>query len=374
MKSVAGLDVHKDSVFLCIMQENGEKIEKKYGVLTSELEKMREEMLLHGVSAVGMESTSIYWIPIWRVLEGHMEQALVNPYFIKQLPGRKSDVKDAAWISECVQKQLIRGSYVPDEHIQQLRQYNRRIFDLEGEITRKLNKLDAALQRCNIRLSNYLTRTNSKSYQKVIDALCQGTTDPESLIKLIHGRILFTHGRETILGALSGVISYADRDTLSQLKNEIDNAEKNKLACEQKMIELCREWYPTQLDNLLTIPGIQLRSATSIIAEIGVDMRHFPTAQHLASWCGLRPRNDQSNHIIMCRKITHGNKYIRQIMIQCAWAASRQQHCYFSKFSYTQVVVRKKPQKKVTVAIARKLLVCIWYVLTYNQPYTDCQK
>ena len=161
---------------------------------------------------------------------------------------------------------------------------------------------------------------------------------------------------------------------LSQLKADIDTGEKTKAICEQKMLDICRQHFPVQLANLITIPGVKERAATSIIAEIGVDMTPFQTANHLTSWCGLRPRNDQSNHTIMCRKITHGNKFIRQIMIECAWAASRQNGCFFNKFSFTQTQVRKKPQKKVMVAIARKMLVCVWHILTNNVPYMDSNK
>ena len=335
---------------------------------------LREELVRHQVSEVGMESTSIYWIPIWRVLEGYAKQYLVNPYFIKQLPGRKSDVKDAAWIAECVQKQLIRGSYVPPTIIQQLRQYNRRIYDLNAALTRHYHKLDALMQRCNIRLSNYLANTGAKSYQRVVDALCQGISAPEKLITYVHGKILSKHGYDTILSALTGVVSETDITMLSQLKADIDTGEKTKAICEQKMLDICRQHFPVQLTNLITIPGVKERDATSIIAEIGVDMTPFQTANHLTSWCGLRPRNDQSNHTIMCRKITHGNKFIRQIMIECAWAASRQNGCFFNKFSFTQTQVRKKPQKKVMVAIARKMLVCVWHILTNNVPYMDSNK
>ena len=141
-------------------------------------------MLHHHVVEVSMESTSVYWIPIWRVLSPHFKLNLANPYFIKQLPGRKSDVKDAQWIAECTMKELIRGSFVPPETIQQLRQYDRRIFDLNEEIVRKLSKLDAVLQRCNIRLSNYVSNVYSKSYKAVVRAISQGITAPEELVKL----------------------------------------------------------------------------------------------------------------------------------------------------------------------------------------------
>lgn len=154
MKAVCGLDVHKDSIYLCILHPDGELFEQVFGVLTFQLHQMRDLLLAHHVEKVSMESTSVYWIPIWRILAPHFHLQLVNPYFIKQLPGHKSDVADAQWIAECTMKNLISSSFVPPEDIQQLRQYDRRIFDLDEEIVRKLSKLDAVMQRCNIRLSN----------------------------------------------------------------------------------------------------------------------------------------------------------------------------------------------------------------------------
>jgi transposase len=371
MRIVCGLDVHKDSVYLCILSSTGEIVEKVFGVLTFQLAKMRDLMLKHHVQEVGMESTSVYWIPIWRILEPHFKLKLVNPYFIKQLPGHKSDVKDAQWIAECMLKELVRGSFVPPERIQQLRQYDRRIFDLDDEINRKLSKLDAALQRCNIRLSNYVSNTDSKSYKEVVARISEGITDPKVLVEEIHGRIINRHGRKTIIAALTGVITQADSDMMRQIREEIDIAERHKQECIDKMQEICEKEYSDQLRNLQTIPGVKLRAATSLIAEIGIDMSHFETANHLASWSGLKPRNDESNKVIKSKRITHGNRYLRRTIIECSWAASRTQGCFFSRFSYHQTQVRKKTKMKVQVAISRKLLICAWHILSKNVPYQD---
>lgn len=375
MRIVCGLDVHKDSVYLCILSSTGEIVEKVFGVLTFQLAKMRDLMLKHHVQEVGMESTSVYWIPIWRILEPHFKLKLVNPYFIKQLPGHKSDVKDAQWIAECMLKELVRGSFVPPERIQQLRQYDRRIFDLDDEINRKLSKLDAALQRCNIRLSNYVSNTDSKSYKEVVARISEGITDPKVLVEEIHGRIINRHGRKTIIAALTGVITQADSDMMRQIREEIDIAERHKQECLDKMQEICEKEYSDQLRNLQTIPGVKLRAATSLIAEIGIDMSHFETANHLASWSGLKPRNDESNKVIKSKRITHGNRYLRRTIIECSWAASRTQGCFFSRFSYHQTQVRKKTKMKVQVAISRKLLICAWHILSKNVPYQDfCER
>lgn len=369
MRQVCGLDVHKDSVFVCILNENGIVFQEKFGVLTPELEQMLSVMLQYRVEEVCMESTSIYWMPVWRVLENYVSLKLVNPYFIKQLPGKKSDVKDAEWIATCLLKDLIKGSYVPEDLIQQLRQYDRRISDLNAEIVRKLGKLDAALQRCNIRISNYVSSTDGKSYKEVVRLISEGIRDPSELTKVIHGRTVNRVGRDVVLASLTGVISDTDIDVIRQLREEVELAEKHKDECQSKMDAICQQYFPEQLKNLQTIPGIKGRSATAIIAEVGTDMSSFEDAAHLVSWCGLKPRNEESAGKIKARSTTHGNKYLRRTLIECAWAASRTQGCYFNKFSYHQVVVRRKNKMKVQVAIARKVLTAVWYVMHNNVGY-----
>lgn len=371
MRTVCGLDVHKDTIYLSILSTDGIIIEKVFGVLTTQINEMCNLMLENHVEECGMESTSIYWIPIWRILAPHLKLKLVNPFFIKQLPGRKSDVKDAQWIAECMLKDLVRGSFIPPEQIQQLRQYDRRIYDLDRDINRKLSKMDNIMQRCNIRLSNYVSRTDSKSYQKVVEKLTQGVTSPDELVKEVHGRILNHYGREIIKAALTGVISEAETDTLRQLYEEVQMAERHKKECITKMANICEMDYKTQMDHLCTMPGVDKQSATSIIAEMGVNMSVFQKDANLVGWAGFNPRNDMSNGKVKSRSITHGNKYLRNTMIQCAWSASRTQDCFFSKFSYHQTVIRKKSGQKIVVAIARKMLVATWHMLTDDADYAD---
>ena len=372
MRQVCGLDVHKDSVFACILNENGVIFQEKFGVLTPELEQLAAALQEHDVSEVCMESTSIYWMPVWRVLEPYVaELKLVNPYFIKQLPGKKSDVKDAEWIATCLLKDLIRGSYVPADIIQQLRQYDRRISDLNAECVRKLGKLDAAMQRCNIRISNYVATTDGKSYKDVVRLISEGIRDPAELLKVIHGRITNRVGKDVILASLTGIISDTDIDVIRQLREEVDLAQRHKDECQSKMDVICQQFFPEQLKNLQTIPGVKGRSATAILAEVGSDVSSFQDAAHLVSWCGLKPRNEESASKIKARSITHGNRYLRKTLIECSWAASKTQGCYLNKFSYYQTVVRRKNKMKVQVAIARKILTAIWYVLHESVAYRD---
>lgn len=159
-------------------------------------------------------------MPVWRVIDPYVEQKLVNPYFIRQLPGKKSDVKDAEWIATCILKGLVRGSYVPEERIQRLRQYDRSIFDLNDDIVHKLTRLDAALQRCNIRLSNHVFTTDCKSYGDVVDAIARGETSPDALLRCVHGRIVNRHGADVIRSALTGIVTPVDVDVIRQLREE----------------------------------------------------------------------------------------------------------------------------------------------------------
>lgn len=369
---VAGLDVHKDSVFLCIMRNDGVIIfEKTYGTLTTQLRQMRGDMLLHGVTECAMESTAVYWMPVWNELCGHMELRLANPFFIKQLPGRKSDAKDAQWIAECHLKRLIRGSFVPGPAVQDMRKLNRRIFSLNEDLTYNRNKLDAAMQRCGFRLSNYVSSTGGKSYQKVVRAIAGGETNAEKLAALVHGRTVGKHGKEAIAGAVSGSFSPVDITVIRQYLSVIDQINTRLEECRKMLTAMCEEHFPEQYKRLQTIPGVKERAATAIIAETGADMSAFEKAANLVGRCGLKPRNNESNRKVKCNRITHGNKYLRQTLVEASWVASRTRECFFSNFSHVQVTVKKKRKMKVQVAIARKILVAVWHMLSNKEDFVD---
>lgn len=206
MKTVCGLDVHKDSVFVCIMKLNGEKVEKKFGVTTPELLQLQFLMEEHIVEEAAIESTGVYWQPIWKILTRSIPMKLVNPYFIKQLPGRKSDVKDAEWIATVLQKELIRSSFVPDEQIQTLRQYGRRVCLLTKQKVKVENAIHRQLHSCNIRITNYISATNSVAMQKIIALLIEGKTAPNELLKCVHTRTKNKHGLDVLRDSLTGDI------------------------------------------------------------------------------------------------------------------------------------------------------------------------
>jgi len=368
-KLSCGLDVHKDSVFCCILGKNAEKnYESRFGTLTPELDRLRETLVNHGCGYAAMESTSIYWMPVWNILQHDLELKLVNPYFIKQLPGRKSDVKDAQWIAQCLQKDLIRGSYVPESTVQQMRQYSRRYEQLNKKLVRCEQHLDNYLQCCNIRFSNYLSRAGSNvSYRKIVGAIVEGERDPVALSKLVHGRIRNKHGNQTIADSLTGAILASDVEMLKQSLEEMELLEKQQAACLTHLEELAMKHFAREISLLCSIPGIQKLSAMLILSEIGNDMSKFPNASALVGWAGLRPRNDESAGKIQSRKTMHGNGYLRKILVQCSWAASLSNKNFLGK-KYGILSKRMKSQKAL-IAITRKLLVIIYNVLKTGQPF-----
>jgi len=369
---VAGLDVHKDSIFLCIMrQDEAILLQKTYGVLTTELQAMCDEMVSYGVREAAMESTATYWMPVWSVLVKAMSLKLVNPYFIKQLPGRKSDVKDAQWIAECLLKNLIKGSFVPDPVVQDMRKYNRRIFDLQEDLTYNTNKLDSALQRCGFRLSNYVSNVKGKSYQDCIQAIADGTTDPGELVKLVHARTVNKHGLDTIKAALTGEFHEADILLIRHHQEVIQMILRHTAECQKALTAMCEKYFPRQFKRLQTIPAVKERAASALIAETGGDMKAFEKATQLVGWAGLKPRNDESNRKIKSNRTTHGNRFLRQILIEIAWVASRTRNCFFSNFSYVQCTQKRKNKMKIRVAIARKILVAAWHMLTNGEDFID---
>lgn len=204
-----------------------------------------------------MESTAVYWVPVWNELCESMDLKLVNPYFIKQLPGRKSDVKDAQWIAECLLKNLIKGSFVPKPIVQDMRKLNRRIMDLNEDINYNSNKLDAALQRCGFRLSNYVSGTNSKSYQKVLQAIINGERDPEVLVKMVHGRTTNKHGKGTIKAAVMGSFSQTDITVFRQLKEMLDTINRQIDECQKELTDLCEKHFSGRIQTDSDYPRCQ---------------------------------------------------------------------------------------------------------------------
>lgn len=310
----------------------------------------------------------MYWVPVWNILEEMgFSLMLVNPYLIKQMPGRKSDVKDAQWIATLLQKGLLRSSLVPCQHIRELRTYSRKYVKLQQRQTSVLQEMERTLEMCSIRITSFASNISGKSVLRVIHQIIHGETSAEVMVGAIHGRIVNTHKKEKIKESLTGFITEHHRFMLELSMQEYELLVDQSNQCLSKMEELCREHYPDQLELLLTIPGISLISAMIIIAETGADMKAFENSGKFSGWTGLRPRNDESAGKYKSTATTKGNRFLRSILVQVAWAASRSKGSYFQE-KFNRLAMRKS-RKKALIAIARKIGVLIWNVLYYKQVF-----
>jgi len=363
----AGLDVHKDSIFCAVF--NGEQYSdvEVFESFSTGIGKLGDYLKEAGVKRVAMESTSIYWVPVWNILSGMgFDLMLVNPFLIKQLPGRKSDVKDAQWIAQLLYKDMLRGSFVPGEQIQELRSYTRAYGKLQHRITRMLTKMDNILVQAGIRLGSLVSDIGGKSMLGVIDALIAGETDPKRLSKLVYAnKKNKENGR--LAAALTGCMKEHHRFNLRMAKAEHDLLLKQAGEYLEKVDAICLRSFPRQRELLKTIPGVSRISSAVIIAETGADMDVFENSGKLSGWVGLRPKNDESAGKYKSTAITKGNKYLKPILVQIAWAASRSKGSYF-KDKFNRLSIRKSA-KKALIAIARKISVVVWNILKDLTPY-----
>ena len=314
-----------------------------------------------------MESTGIYWVPIWNILEEYkFKLILVNPYFIKQMPGRKSDVKDSQWIAQLLAKDLIKASLVPCRAIRELRAYSREYVKRQQNITRIVQNMERILETANIRITSLVARIESKTVMDIINLLISGELDTDKLLEKVHSRIVNRKGAQ-VRKSLEGAICREHIFLLKQRMEEYHMNYRQAGELEKEMERLCAENYQQELELLLTMPGVAKQSAMQLIAETGADMTQFQSSNKLTKWAGLTPRNDESAGKIKSKATTKGNNYLRRIIVQIAWASSRTKaSSYYSK--YQQLVVRKG-SKKALIAIARKQLAVAWNLLNYKQPY-----
>lgn len=371
MKRVCGLDVHKDTIFASVKKGRYSSEVREFSTFTDGLEELRVWLKEEQVERVAMESTGIYWMPVWRALEDDFKLLLVNPYFIKQMPGRKSDVADARWIATLLDKGMLRGSVVPERTIRVLRDYLRRYASLQGQLTRCLQQIDRQLCRCNMKISSLTSTINSKTVITVVESILKGNYQPDQLLALVHPRIKNKHGLKKVWQSLNGLISEHDIFLLDQIYQDYLHINTQCDALLVKAQELAESHYSKQLRLLQTIPGIKQLAALIIFTEIGGNIGLFKSAAHLTGWCGMRPKNDQSAGKIINRSITKGNVYLRRILVQTAWACAHTRNCYLHN-KFNQLTIRKG-NKKALIAIARKQLVIVWNVLTKNEDYSEPQ-
>jgi transposase len=366
----AGLDVHKKTVVACVRRrgpdgEVGRQV-RTYRTMTADLIALADWLDAEGVSHVAMESTGVYWKPVFHLLEGRFEVLLVNAHHIKNVPGRKTDVKDAEWIAQLLQYGLLRSSFVPPPPIRDLRDLTRQRAQLVRDRATVVNRIHKVLEDANIKLASVATDVLGASGRAMLAALVGGREDPAALAALARGSL---RGKAPELTqALRGLVADHHRFLLRTLLRQVDQLEALVAEYSARIEEVASPFVEAAA-RLETIPGLGGRAAEVIVAEIGTDMTVFPTAGHLASWAGLCPGNDESAGKRRSGKTTKGSQWLRTVLVQVAWSASHTKETIFSA-TYRKWA-KRLGKKKALVALGHKILVVIYKLLKDRTEYRE---
>jgi transposase len=362
---VAGLDVHKLWIVVCvrIVSPTGkaEETVHRFGTMTEDLLALADWLRSLGVTHVAMESTGVLWKPVWNILETYdFQLLLVNARELKQVPGRKTDVKDSQWIAQLLACGLLKSSYVPQREQRDLRDLTRQRSQLYSEHTRCVNRLHKVLQDANIKLSSVASDILGVSGREMLSALSQGEDDPEKLAEMAHGRL-----REKIPDlkrALNGHVTPHHQFLLDQLLDHVAHLQEQIGRYNRRIEECLRPFVDdATMQRLDEIPGVNRETIENVVAEIGVDMTVFPTAGHLASWAGVCPGNEESAGKRKRSRTTKGNTWLRAALCQAAWAAARQKDSYFQA-QYRRLAGRRG-KKRAAMAVGHSLLVVFYHLL-----------
>jgi transposase len=367
----AGLDVHKDTVVACVRRVTAKgqtrRQTRAFGTMTAHLLELGDWLADQGVTHVAMESTGVYWKPIWNLLEGQFEILLVNAQHVKQVPGRKTDVKDAEWIAELLQHGLLRGSFVPCTPQRELRELTRQRRQLIQAKATIANRIQKVLEDANIKLGSVASDVLGVSGRDMLEAIVAGQEDPEVLAELARRRLRAKLPELRL--ALQGRVGAHHRFLLRLLLDDLKHHEALIARLSARIGEVLPAPFGEAVQRLATIPGIDGRAAENILAEIGTDMNQFPSAGHLASWVGLCPGNHQSAGKRQSGRTTKGNRWLRATLVQVAWAASRTKGTYLTA-QYRRLAGRRG-KKRALVALGHTILVIIYHVLKDQTTYQE---
>ncbi len=369
-RCVSGLDVHKKTVVACRRRlGEGGQIEqevKTFGTTTASLLAFLEWLEEWQVTHVAMESTGVYWKAIWNILEGHMELLLVNARHIKTVPGRKTDVKDCQWIAQLMQYGLLKASFVPSPEVRQWRDLTRHRTKLVDQHTAVVNRLHKVLEDGNIKLSMVISDIMGVSGRRMLRALASGESDPKVLAALGDNRLRATP--EALQESLLGHVQEHHRFMLDTLLDQVEFLEQQMARLDDRIKEKMSP-FEAAINRLDTIDGIDQRGAQNLLAELGPDMAQFPSADHLSSWAGMSPGNDESAGKRRSGKTPKGNKWIRRTLTQAAWAATKRKGGYMAA-QYRQLAARRG-KKRAIVALGHTILVVAYHMLKDESDYCD---
>jgi transposase len=370
VKCGCGLDVHQATVVACLLAvQNDGKVQKQmrtFATTTRELLSLRDWLLLEGCTHVAMESTGIYWKPIYAILEGGFQIVVANAQHVKKVPGRKTDVKDAEWIADLLCHGLLRASFVPPKPVRELRDLTRYRRKLVESRSAERNRLLKLLESANIKLASVTADVFGVSGQLMLRALIEGKATPQEMAELAKRRLRSKIPQLAL--ALEGKLEEHHRFLLQLQLDRLEAVEKDLTTLEQRIQEKLKP-YATQLALLQEIPGVDWTLAAVIIAELGVDMSVFQSVSQLASWAGVCPGNNESAGKRKSSRIPKGNVYLKTALVEAANSAARAKGTYLRDKFYR--LKARRGYKRAAVAVAHKILVSIYHMLSQNVSYND---
>lgn len=370
VRCCCGLDVHKDTVQACVrsLDERGKLTTevRSFSTMTQGILSLGDWLAEKQITVVAMESTGVYWKPIWNLLEDRWKLLLVNAQHIKHVPGRKTDVLDCQWIAQLLQHGLLKGSFVPPRANRELRDLTRQRSQLVADRVRVGNRIAKVLEDANIKLGSVASDLLGKSSRRMLEAMVAGTEDPTALADLALGRLTSKH--EALVSALRGRLNEHHRFMLRMLLQQVSSLDTLVAEFEMRIVAQTRNWQES-LERIDRIQGVDLVAARAILAEIGTDMSVFPSADHLAAWAGMCPGNHESAGKRKRGTTRKGNRWLRATLVQCAWAASHCKDCYLA--SQYRRLASRRGKKRALIAVGRSILIIIYEMLAHGTTYED---
>lgn len=364
----AGLDIHARQVVACVRIVVNQQVSYEHRTVsttTRGLLELADWLTAHAVTHVAMEATGVYWKPVWHLLDGHVDLVLANAQHVRNVPGRKSDVKDAQWLADLLAVGLIRASFVPPAPVYELRDLTRTRKQLVREIGRHTQRLQKILEDANIKLTETISDIRGRSGRAILEAIINGETDPEQLIARTHG-LKASHTQ--LVDALHGRVTPHHRFMLKLHLEQIEAIERGLTTLEQQLREALAP-FRAACDLLKTMPGISDTVAAVILAEVGDNMRPFPTAGHLVAWAGFAPRLDESAGKRRSTRTRPSAPWLKTTMVQAAWGAARTKDSYFHA-QFARLKSRRGPQKAI-MAVAASMLTAIYHMLRDGVEFHD---
>lgn len=369
----AGLDVHKRSVSACIRIQQGQEVHTetaKFGTFTRDLQRMRDWLIEQDVQQVAMESTGVFWIPVWNVLEQSgdkpLQLTLINPQHVHALPGRKTDRQDCERIAELHQHGLLRGSFIPPAPIRALRDLTRRRTQLQGERNRTLNRISQLLETVNVKLASVVSDISGKTARLILAALVRGRSTPDQMAELAQASL--KNKKAELSSSLEGFCTDHFRWLLGQALSDLQHLDRGLAQVDRQLGHHLRP-HADLIRRLCTIPGVDFTAAAAIVAEVGFDMSRFPDAAHLASWAGLCPGNNESAGKRFSTRTRKGNRYLRRVLTQSAWSITHKKDCFLTGLFYR--IASRGGMKKAALAVAHRILIFVWHVIARGTSYCE---